>query len=197
MAKVGRNDPCTCGSEKKFKKCCGAPDGPRTIRPSWNPRTLLSSKPVALALFDQMASFYGDKFKIVEQDRGIAGSTYEISRHLTPEREVALDEVRIKLQMRSHRRAAALVHELLHLKLYSAGYPLVLGWEPDEVWSARALGDPSLSLGKMAGHLFNVVHHETFLPEFLSLGLPLGEFVGERTTDDIGEAAKSGACQQK
>lgn len=24
--KVGRNDPCTCGSGKKFKKCCGAPD---------------------------------------------------------------------------------------------------------------------------------------------------------------------------
>jgi len=22
--KVGRNDPCSCGSEKKFKKCCGA-----------------------------------------------------------------------------------------------------------------------------------------------------------------------------
>lgn len=22
-AKVGRNDPCPCGSGKKFKKCCG------------------------------------------------------------------------------------------------------------------------------------------------------------------------------
>ncbi|MDO9183051.1 MAG: SEC-C metal-binding domain-containing protein [Bacteriovorax sp.] len=21
--KVGRNDPCVCGSQKKFKKCCG------------------------------------------------------------------------------------------------------------------------------------------------------------------------------
>ena len=21
--KVGRNDPCPCGSEKKYKKCCG------------------------------------------------------------------------------------------------------------------------------------------------------------------------------
>jgi uncharacterized protein YecA (UPF0149 family) len=21
--KIGRNDPCSCGSEKKFKKCCG------------------------------------------------------------------------------------------------------------------------------------------------------------------------------
>ena len=24
--KVGRNDPCLCGSGKKFKKCCGAGD---------------------------------------------------------------------------------------------------------------------------------------------------------------------------
>lgn len=23
--KVGRNDPCPCGSGKKFKKCCGVP----------------------------------------------------------------------------------------------------------------------------------------------------------------------------
>jgi uncharacterized protein YecA (UPF0149 family) len=23
MPKVGRNDPCPCGSGKKFKKCCG------------------------------------------------------------------------------------------------------------------------------------------------------------------------------
>ena len=23
--KVGRNEPCPCGSDKKFKKCCGAP----------------------------------------------------------------------------------------------------------------------------------------------------------------------------
>ena len=24
--KVGRNDPCPCGSGKKFKQCCGRPD---------------------------------------------------------------------------------------------------------------------------------------------------------------------------
>jgi uncharacterized protein YecA (UPF0149 family) len=26
---VGRNDPCLCGSGKKFKKCCGRPKGAR------------------------------------------------------------------------------------------------------------------------------------------------------------------------
>ena len=24
ISKIGRNDPCPCGSGKKFKKCCGA-----------------------------------------------------------------------------------------------------------------------------------------------------------------------------
>ncbi len=24
VPKIGRNEPCTCGSGKKFKKCCGA-----------------------------------------------------------------------------------------------------------------------------------------------------------------------------
>ena len=31
MAKVGRNDPCPCGSGKKYKKCCGSPLKPQRI----------------------------------------------------------------------------------------------------------------------------------------------------------------------
>ena len=26
MKKIGRNDPCPCGSGKKYKKCCGRQD---------------------------------------------------------------------------------------------------------------------------------------------------------------------------
>ncbi|MFY9327767.1 MAG: SEC-C metal-binding domain-containing protein [Georgfuchsia sp.] len=29
--KIGRNDPCPCGSGKKFKKCCGADGAPSTV----------------------------------------------------------------------------------------------------------------------------------------------------------------------
>jgi uncharacterized protein len=29
--KIGRNDPCPCGSGKKFKKCCGAEGAPPTL----------------------------------------------------------------------------------------------------------------------------------------------------------------------
>jgi len=31
MEKVGRNDPCPCGSGKKFKKCCESKVTKRTI----------------------------------------------------------------------------------------------------------------------------------------------------------------------
>ena len=27
VTKVGRNDPCPCGSGKKYKRCCGLNDG--------------------------------------------------------------------------------------------------------------------------------------------------------------------------
>lgn len=33
MKKVGRNDPCPCGSQKKFKKCCLNKQNPNTARP--------------------------------------------------------------------------------------------------------------------------------------------------------------------
>lgn len=29
--RIGRNDPCPCGSGKKFKKCCGAAGGPSSV----------------------------------------------------------------------------------------------------------------------------------------------------------------------
>lgn len=31
MEKVGRNDPCPCGSGKKFKKCCEAKASKRSL----------------------------------------------------------------------------------------------------------------------------------------------------------------------
>jgi hypothetical protein len=137
-----------------------------------------------------MSSFYGDKFNVVEQQPGIATSAYEIRKHLTRERETELGEARVTVQVRSPRPAAALTHELLHLKLYSVGYPLSLGWEPDPTWTARVFEQRQVDPHSMVMSLFNVLHHEIFLAEFLSLGLPLSEFVGERKTDDIGESAK-------
>lgn len=33
MTKVGRNEPCTCGSGKKYKKCCGAAEPANELQP--------------------------------------------------------------------------------------------------------------------------------------------------------------------
>jgi SEC-C motif len=39
LRNVGRNDPCPCGSGKKFKKCClnRASDHPAADDPPWEP----------------------------------------------------------------------------------------------------------------------------------------------------------------
>ena len=34
MAKIGRNDPCSCGSGKKYKKCCANNKGSALIKQS-------------------------------------------------------------------------------------------------------------------------------------------------------------------
>ena len=32
MAKIGRNDPCHCGSGKKYKQCCANKERPTSIK---------------------------------------------------------------------------------------------------------------------------------------------------------------------
>ena len=32
-SKIGRNDPCPCGSGKKYKRCCGEPNN--KLNPGW------------------------------------------------------------------------------------------------------------------------------------------------------------------
>ena len=46
MAKIGRNDPCPCGSGNKYKKCCMASDeaAARAARPA-SPATVPESRP--------------------------------------------------------------------------------------------------------------------------------------------------------
>ena len=46
MAKIGRNDPCACGSGKKYKKCCMASDdaAARAARPA-QPAAVAAHRP--------------------------------------------------------------------------------------------------------------------------------------------------------
>jgi tetratricopeptide (TPR) repeat protein len=71
VAKVGRNDPCPCGSGKKYKKCClskaeGAPEARRTESPDQRLRQRLmdyveTSLPHA-ETHRAMGEFFGEQF---------------------------------------------------------------------------------------------------------------------------------------
>jgi len=52
-SKVGRNDPCPCGSGKKYKKCHGAKEG------------------------DEAIGVTADKPKVPKSDRGSAVANFE------------------------------------------------------------------------------------------------------------------------
>ena len=53
MAKIGRNDPCACGSGKKYKKCCLASDeaAARAARPAQS--TAVAARRPSLASYGQ------------------------------------------------------------------------------------------------------------------------------------------------
>ena len=54
MAKIGRNDPCPCGSGKKYKKCCLASDeaADRAARPA-QPAAVPSRRPSLASYFQE------------------------------------------------------------------------------------------------------------------------------------------------
>jgi tetratricopeptide (TPR) repeat protein len=51
MAKIGRNDPCSCGSGKKYKRCCLAVDQAAAQRPP-DPEPSRTTPTLALDDFD-------------------------------------------------------------------------------------------------------------------------------------------------
>jgi hypothetical protein len=56
--KTGRNDPCPCGSEKKYKKCCGKEQSPI---PRLNESGLL-------AIMRKMIKDNGGSYEIIHKD---------------------------------------------------------------------------------------------------------------------------------
>lgn len=56
MTKVGRNDPCPCGSGKKYKSCCFAKEQPGAKR-KFSAKVISAGRKVAPNLFERT---YGD-----------------------------------------------------------------------------------------------------------------------------------------
>ena len=56
--KTGRNDPCPCGSGKKYKRCCMHRDRPRRSAPAWRRMERLEEK-LGSRLITHAERFYG------------------------------------------------------------------------------------------------------------------------------------------
>ncbi len=67
MAKIGRNDPCACGSGKKYKKCCMASDeaAARAARPA-QPAAPPARQP-------PLASYFQEPDELTEASNAVVG----------------------------------------------------------------------------------------------------------------------------
>jgi SEC-C motif-containing protein len=115
---VGRNDPCPCGSGKKFKKCCLNSQG-------------LNKPSSGLHQVDPLASEVARS--ALEQAKGAIWD-YDPFTEPAPEQWLALDEQeRIDLVLRYHRRAGirpprerlhAVVHVVVESQIADAELPV-------------------------------------------------------------------------
>ncbi len=61
MNKIGRNDPCPCGSGKKYKQCCLLKSKPSTGKKKFNAKLISTPKPINL-----MERTYGNAIEGVQ-----------------------------------------------------------------------------------------------------------------------------------
>jgi tetratricopeptide (TPR) repeat protein len=71
MAKIGRNDPCLCGSGKKYKQCCLANDEAATRAASPPPETKLSRRYARAAALAEMAAEYAAAEELTETSNAV------------------------------------------------------------------------------------------------------------------------------
>jgi tetratricopeptide (TPR) repeat protein len=66
MAKIGRNDPCPCGSGKKYKKCCLARDEARIAAQTQRPEPEAATPTLVEDPLDELSNSVVD---LIEQKR--------------------------------------------------------------------------------------------------------------------------------
>src|SRR5688500_10295670 len=69
MAKVGRNDPCPCGSGKKYKRCCGATQSSTSLAESDAPGVvpLPDRRALERNVADMTQALAGQEFRSPEE----------------------------------------------------------------------------------------------------------------------------------
>lgn len=73
MAKVGRNDPCPCGSGKKYKRCCSEQD-----RVKSESNRLLAKEASMVALRDAVRAMANEAQSEVDETAGLADEVLEL-----------------------------------------------------------------------------------------------------------------------
>jgi hypothetical protein len=154
--KVGRNDPCPCGSGKKYKKCCLAKDNaaereaarqyaeavqmaaelvtPEMVEPPPFPRPLpappLPDEPRALSPEEEAYKQLWEAFEAAETDELPALFQQALREGLLDD-ELAFELLNSLRGQGEHALAAALTDELRTARpdLYTASAPYYLEWQ--------------------------------------------------------------------
>ena len=170
--KVGRNDPCPCGSGQKYKKCClGKLKQPSRFRwPTFPEEVVVGG---LLESSEQFRAFYQDqRGKIIEplhwaQDLSLPeGIDYRCTRFSTGERVIRLRRVPPTLG-----DAMSVAHELQHVILDSEGFPKIASkdWQYETV----------------ASTLNSMVHDPLVDSQLQKYGLDLQEKLRKEEREDI------------
>ncbi|MDD2510766.1 MAG: SEC-C metal-binding domain-containing protein [Syntrophomonas sp.] len=88
VAKPGRNDPCLCGSGKKYKKCCGALS--ELLDFDGDPFTRYSQLIIAAKI--KLDQFYGQQIKKVNKEIKEHFLAFTVDKNLPPEHESLMSD---------------------------------------------------------------------------------------------------------
>jgi hypothetical protein len=128
----------------------------------------LSGYPLAQQLSRDIHNFYGDHLHFVES-RNFTSTLFTIRLQHQP---IALKSAEIRLQSETDRVAEALAHELLHLRLFSLGFPL------GEFIQIPVAFDPyAREFIGMCHWVLNAVQHEMNYQNFIALGFDKNHFL--------------------
>lgn len=190
MANIGRNDPCSCGSGRKYKHCHGNPAGQPTNAtgsPALSKAVLLVSDVEhilaghsgAAGLWKDISSFYGSKLDVrAAEPNGSSRFHFDLDSQ-----SLVFNRAIIELS-KSKREAAALVHELLHLRQPVRGFPYIRSLSLTSV--QRKVASTVLETLNKAK---NVIEHEIFIGDFRALGFRTGDFLALEPQPDYDKFA--------
>lgn len=85
MGKVGRNDPCPCGSGKKYKKCCALRGADDIFNTSLDPFTQYNEQFTEIKL--KLDRYYTNTIKRLRRDSRKTFLFYAVNHSLPPEHE--------------------------------------------------------------------------------------------------------------